>query len=157
MQLTMRVHSLSLPIGTRSPTAQLYRVDGVKRRKESGWTDRITLHGTDLELGDIVIVTFEKEIDRECRTEPVIPTSDDGRTTENESLLAENERLDNELDLACAQLNGDNQEVARLTTENKSLRAVYEAVCQTNRGSSTWANELDEAIAAVQKENDDEL
>jgi hypothetical protein len=65
MKLTMRVHSLSLPIGTRSPQAQLYRVDDIKRRRESGWTDRITLHGTDLQLGDIVIVTVEKEEDHQ--------------------------------------------------------------------------------------------
>ena len=61
MKLTMRVHSLILPIGTRSPQAQLYRVDDIKRKRESGWTDRITLHDTDLQLGDIVIVTVEKE------------------------------------------------------------------------------------------------
>ena len=63
MKLAMRVNSLTLPIGTRSPQALLYRVDDVKRRKESGWTDRITLHGTDLQLGDIVIVTVEREAD----------------------------------------------------------------------------------------------
>ncbi len=85
MKLTMRVHSLTLPIGTRSPQAQLYRVDGVKRRKESGWTDRITLHNTDLELGDIEIVTFEKEINRDGHTESVTPSRHDGGSTDDES------------------------------------------------------------------------
>jgi hypothetical protein len=89
MKLTMRVHSLSLPIGTRSPQAQLYRVDDIKRRKESGWTDRITLHDTDLELGDIVIVTVEKEEDHQATSdasaEVVTPPSHDGGTTEDDT------------------------------------------------------------------------
>ena len=87
MKLTMRVHSLSLPIGTRSPQAQLYRVDDIKRRRESGWTDRITLHGTDLQLGDIVIVTVEKEEDHQAASdtsaEAVTPSGHDGGTTED--------------------------------------------------------------------------
>lgn len=89
MKLTMRVHSLSLPIGTRSPQAQLYRVDDIKRRRESGWTDRITLHNTNLELGDIVIVTVEKEEDHQetphASTEAVTPARHDDGTTENDA------------------------------------------------------------------------
>jgi hypothetical protein len=89
MKLTMRVHSLSLPIGTRSPQAQLYRVDDIKRRRESGWTDRITLHDTDLQLGDIVIVTVEKEEDHQAAsdttTEVVTPPKHDEGTTEDDT------------------------------------------------------------------------
>jgi hypothetical protein len=73
MNITMRVHSLTLPIDARAPEALLYRVDDVKQRKERGWTDRLTLCGTDLALGDIVIVTVVKELDRSGRTEPVTP------------------------------------------------------------------------------------
>jgi hypothetical protein len=88
MKLTMRVHSLSLPIGTRSPQAQLYRVDDIKRRRESGWTDRITLHGTDLQLGDIVIVTVEKEADHQASTDATAeavahPRHDEGATEDD--------------------------------------------------------------------------
>jgi hypothetical protein len=85
MKLTMRVHSLSLPIGTRSPQAQLYRVDDIKRRRENGWTDRITLHGTDLQLGDIV--TVEKEEDHQATSdtsaEVVTPPRHDEGTGED--------------------------------------------------------------------------
>ncbi len=49
---------------SRSPISELRdpRVDDVKRRRERGWTDRLTVRGTDLDLGDIVIVTLEKEL-----------------------------------------------------------------------------------------------
>ncbi len=85
MELTMRVHSLTLPIDARAPEALLYRVDDIKRRKQSGWTDRLTLHGTDLELGDIVIVTLEKELDRADHSESVTPTRHHSGSTEDES------------------------------------------------------------------------
>jgi len=60
MKLTMRVHSLSLAAHTDTPMATLYRYDGVKSRKEQGWTDRMTIPAGSLKLGDLVAVTIER-------------------------------------------------------------------------------------------------
>jgi hypothetical protein len=59
MKITMRVHVLTLPTGSMTPLATLYRIDDVKRTRQQGWTDRITLSDADLQLGDIVTVSIE--------------------------------------------------------------------------------------------------
>jgi len=65
MIITMRVHTLTLDQNQRRPTATLYRYDGVKSRKERGWTDRMTIPAGDLALGDLVRVTIERIDDEE--------------------------------------------------------------------------------------------
>ena len=84
MKLTMRLHSLTLPINARESEVRLHSVDDIKGRTESGWTNRLTLHGIYLKLGNIVIVTLEKEIARTSGTEPVTPPMHDEGHTENE-------------------------------------------------------------------------
>ncbi len=60
MQITMRVHSLTLGANDTEAAATLYRFDGVKARKERGWIDRVTVPAGDLRLGEIVTVTIER-------------------------------------------------------------------------------------------------
>ena len=77
MKLTMRLHSLTLPINARESEVRLHSVDDTERRTESGWTNRLTPCGTHFKLGNIVIVTLEQEIARTRGTEPVTPPMHD--------------------------------------------------------------------------------
>lgn len=60
MQITMRVHTLTLDEHQHHPVATLYRYDGIKTRRERGWIDRVTIPAGDLALGDLVTVTIER-------------------------------------------------------------------------------------------------